>query len=130
MFLATHPASAHLWLDTPLSAEPGQARQVAVFQKDALEAGFRQLPVASWAGVGEGPSRVLQPAFSPDGSEVWLAVWNPQNLNSAIVVIDDKTLEPKAVIRDPGLITPTRIYSVGALRREGKAQPMAAPQRQ
>jgi nitrite reductase (NO-forming)/hydroxylamine reductase len=130
MFLATHPASSHLWMDTPLSADPAQARQVAVFRKDAPQDGFRQLPVASWAGIGEGPSRVLQPAFSPDGSEVWLVVWNPQNLNSAIVVIDDETLEPKAVIRDPGLITPTRIYSVGALRREGQAQQVSAPERQ
>jgi mono/diheme cytochrome c family protein len=58
---------------------------------------------------------VLQPTYSADGREVWLTVWNPQDQASAIVVVDDVTLEPTAVIRDPGLITPTRLYNLAAL---------------
>lgn len=115
LFVSTHPASKHLWLDTPLTRS--EASQTAtVFERDDLERGFRTLPVTQWSGLEEGPRRVLQPTFSADGGEVWLAVWNPQDLGSAIVVVDDDRLEPVTVIRDPGLITPTRIYSVAALR--------------
>jgi nitrite reductase (NO-forming)/hydroxylamine reductase len=122
MFLATHPESPHLWMDTPLSAEEQNAQSIAVFNKDALEDGYKMLPAAQWANLGPGPRRVLQPAFSQDGSEVWLVVWNPQDLNSAVLVIDDRQLTLKAVIRDPGLVTPTRIYSLAALMREGYPQ--------
>jgi len=99
MFLATHPESPHLWMDTPLSADEENSQAIAVFRKDALEEGYQLLPAAEWAELGPGPRRVLQPAFSPDGSEVWLAVWNPQDLSSAVVVIDDRQLKLKAVIR-------------------------------
>ena len=122
MFLATHPESPHLWMDTPLSAEEQNAQSIAVFNKDALEDGYKMLPAAQWANLGPGPRRVLQPAFSQDGSEVWLVVWNPQDLNSAVLVIDDRQLTLKAVIRDPGLVTPTRIYSLAALMRAGQPQ--------
>ena len=48
-------------------------------------------------------------------------VWNPQDLSSALVVFDDKSLEPIAVIDDPSIITPTRIYSLAQLG--GPAKP-------
>ncbi|MEZ5560919.1 MAG: cytochrome D1 domain-containing protein, partial [Pseudomonadales bacterium] len=117
LFLASHPASKHLWMDTPLAADPESAQQVAVFDIGHLDKGFRRLPVARWAGLEGGPQRVLQPTYDASGSEVWLTVWNPQNLGAAVVVVDDATLEPRAVIRDAALTTPTRIYSVAALRR-------------
>jgi len=36
---------------------------------------------------------------------VWFAVWSAKNKQSALVVVDDKTLKLKAVIKDPRLIT-------------------------
>jgi len=45
-----------------------------------------------------------------------MVVWNPQDLGGAVVVVDDASLEPVATIRLPDIITPTRIYSVAALR--------------
>jgi nitrite reductase (NO-forming)/hydroxylamine reductase len=116
MFMASHPASANLWVDSPLNADETVSQSVAVFDKRDLDAGYRSIDVAAIADVGEGPSRVLQPTYDPTGREVWVVVWNPQDLNSAIVVIDDRTLKPLAVIDDPRLITPTRIYSLAALR--------------
>lgn len=121
LFLATHPNSPHLWMDAPLSADAEARQSAAVFRKGALRAGYRSLPVARWSGLKEGPRRVIQPTYSPDGREVWLAVWNPQDRSSAVVVVDDASLEPIAVIRRPELITPTRIYSVAALRAEAAA---------
>lgn len=116
LFLATHPASPHLWVDAPL-AEIGHASgEVAVYLRDELQAGYRSLPIAGWADLEEGPQRVLQPSFSVDGSEVWTLVWNTQNADSAIVIVDDSSLEPLEVLRSSALVTPIRLYSLAALR--------------
>jgi nitrite reductase (NO-forming) / hydroxylamine reductase len=70
------------------------------------------LPIAEWAGLGEGPKRVVHPEFNKRGDEVWFSVWSGKNQESAIVVVDDKTLEMKAVIKDPRLVTPTGKFNV------------------
>lgn len=116
LFLTTHPASPHLWMDTPLNADAEHSQSVAVFRKGALTDGYQTLPVAQWSGLPQGPRRVIHPAYSKDGTEVWLVVWNPQDQGSAIVVVDDAELTPVAALRLPEIITPTRIYSVAALR--------------
>jgi nitrite reductase (NO-forming) / hydroxylamine reductase len=116
LFLATHPASRHLWMDTPLTRQAEYSQSVSVFRKGRLADGYQTLPVARWSGLTDGPRRVLQPAYSADGTEVWLLVWNPQDESSAIVVVDDATLAHRATIRLPDLITPTRIYNVLQLR--------------
>ena len=115
LFLTTHTARPDLWLDTPLARDPLAAGSLTVFAKDALEAGFETLPVARWSGLESGPRRALQPTFDADGNEVWSLVWNPQDEPSAIVIIDAATRAPRAVLHDPRLITPTRLYRVGAL---------------
>lgn len=125
LFLATHPNSRHLWIDTPLADIGHASHEVAVYQRDALADGYRSLPIAGWADIEEGPRRVLQPTYSADGSEVWLLVWNTQDEESAIVVVEDATLEPRAVLRLPQLVTPMRIYSVAALT--AAATPLALP---
>jgi nitrite reductase (NO-forming)/hydroxylamine reductase len=119
LFLSAHDGSPHLWMDMPLAPEPASSQAVAVFQRNALGQAPRTLPVASWSGLAEGPRRAVQPTFDATGTEVWVLVWNPQDQGSAIVVVDDATLAPKTTIRDPQLVTPTRIYNVGALRRRG-----------
>jgi len=55
---------------------------------------------------------VVQPEFNKAGDEVWFSVWSAKDKKSAIVVVDDKTLQPKAVIKDPALITPTGHFNV------------------
>ena len=55
---------------------------------------------------------MVQPEFNKEGTEVWFSVWNAKDKESAIVVVDDKTLELKAVIKDPRLITPTGKFNV------------------
>jgi nitrite reductase (NO-forming)/hydroxylamine reductase len=88
------------------------SQSVAVFDIDNLQAGFKVLPIAEWADLGEGPKRVVQPEYNKAGDEVWFSVWNGKDQNSALVVVDDKTLELKAVIKDPKLITPTGKFNV------------------
>jgi len=124
MFLASHPDSSHIWADTPLNADAGISQSVAVFNRRNLEAGYTTLPIAEIADLGDGPKRVLQPTFDRTGKEVWMVVWNPQDLNSAVVVIDDHNLQPLAVIDGPEITTPTRIYSVAALR--GHSEPASS----
>jgi nitrite reductase (NO-forming)/hydroxylamine reductase len=112
LFIKTHPKSRNLWVDTPLHPDPGISQSVAVFDLDNLGQGYKQIPIAEWAGVGEGAKRVVQPEYNVAGDEVWFSVWSAKNQESAIVVVDDKTLKLKAVIKDPRLITPTGKFNV------------------
>src|SRR5690606_428943 len=83
-----------------------------------LEAGYKVLPIAEWSGIAEGPRRIVQPEYNRAGDEAWFSVWSGQEEESAIVVVDDRTLEVKRVIRDPRLITPTGKYNVHNTQHE------------
>jgi nitrite reductase (NO-forming)/hydroxylamine reductase len=91
---------------------------VAVFKLNDLEAGYSVLPIAEWAGLGDGAKRVVQPEFNMAGDEVWFSVWSGKEDESALVVVDDKTLQLKAVIKDPRLITPTGKFNVNNTQRD------------
>jgi nitrite reductase (NO-forming)/hydroxylamine reductase len=118
LFVKTHPNSKHLYVDTPLNPEPELASSVAVFDVDDLEAGYQVLPIGDWSGITEGVRRVVQGEFNKEGTEVWFSVWNAKEQESAIVVVDDKTLKPVAVIRDERLITPTGKFNVYNTRND------------
>ena len=70
------------------------------------------LPIAEYAGIKQGAMRVVQPEYNKAGDEVWFSVWSGQADESALVVIDDKTLKLKSVIKDKRLITPTGKFNV------------------
>lgn len=113
LFLKTHPKSTHLYVDTPLNPDPKMSQTLAVYDIKNLDKGFQVLPVAEWAGIKDGGAmRVVQPEFNKAGDEVWVSVWSAKDKESAIVVIDDKTLKPKNVIKDKRLITPTGHFNV------------------
>ncbi|MCC6248288.1 MAG: c-type cytochrome [Rubrivivax sp.] len=113
LFIKTHPKSHNLWVDTPLNPDPKISQSVAVFDIRNLAAGFKVLPIAEWAGItDDGAKRVVQPEYNRAGDEVWFAVWSAKDKQSALVVVDDKTLALKAVIKDPRLITPTGHFNV------------------
>lgn len=113
LFIKSHPKSKHLYSDTPLNPDPKISQSVAVFDIGNLEKGYTVLPIAEWADLkDDGAKRVVQPEFNKAGDEVWFSVWSAKNKESAIVVIDDKTLKLKAVIKDPRLITPTGHFNV------------------
>jgi nitrite reductase (NO-forming)/hydroxylamine reductase len=118
LFVKTHPKSKNLWVDSPLNPDPKISQSVAVFEIGNLDAGFKVLPIAEWADIGEGPKRVVQPEFNAAGDEVWFSVWNGKEQKSAIVVVDDKTRTLKAVIKDPRLITPTGKFNVYNTRKD------------
>ena len=117
LHVATHPESRNLWMDTPLNANPEISQRVSVFDLDRLDAPSVTLPIARWSELGPGVKRVLHPQYNQAGDEVWFVVWNPQNLASALVIIDDRTRSLKHVIRDNRLITPIRNFSLASLRR-------------
>ena len=113
LFQKSHPKSTHLYVDTPLNPDPKLAQSVAVYDIRNLDKGYTVLPIAEWAGLNDdGAKRVVQPEFNKAGDEVWFSVWSAKNKQSAIVVVDDKTLKLKAVIKDPRLITPTGHFNV------------------
>ncbi|MGE4050691.1 MAG: cytochrome D1 domain-containing protein [Piscinibacter sp.] len=113
LFLKSHPKSTHLYVDTPLNPDPKISQSVAVYDIRNLEKGYTVLPIAEWAGLtDDGAKRVVQPEFNKAGDEVWFSVWSAKDKQSALVVVDDKTLKLKAVIKDPKLITPTGHFNV------------------
>ena len=112
LFLKTHPKSKNLWVDTALNPDPQVSQSIAVFDIDNLGKGYQVLPIAEWAGLGEGAKRVLQPEYNLAGDEVWFSVGSAKNQQSAIVVVDEKTRKLKAVIKDSRLITPTGKFNL------------------
>ncbi|MBK1684026.1 nitrite reductase [Rhodoferax fermentans] len=113
LFIKSHPKSQHLYVDTALNPDPEVSQSIAVFDIKNLDKPFKVLPIAKWAGITDGGAmRALQPEFNKAGDEVWISVWSAKDKQSALVVVDDKTLELKAVIKDPRLITPTGHFNV------------------
>ena len=114
LFIKSHPKSKHLYSDTPLNPDPKISQSVAVYDINNLDKGYTVLPIAEWAGLAAdgGAQRVVQPEFNMNGDEVWFAVWSAKNKESALVVVDDKTLKLKAVIKDPRIITPTGHFNI------------------
>ena len=112
LFIKTHPKSKNLWVDTALNPDAAVSQSIAVYDIKHLDQGFKTLPIAEWANLGEGAKRVVQPEYNKAGDEVWFSVWNAKNQQSAIVVVDDKTRQLKTVIKDPRLITPTGKFNV------------------
>jgi nitrite reductase (NO-forming) / hydroxylamine reductase len=113
LFIKSHPKSNHLYSDTPLNPDAKISQSVAVYDIKNLDKGYTVLPIAEWADLkDDGAKRVVQPEFNKAGDEVWFSVWSAKNKQSALVVVDDKTLKLKAVIKDPRLITPTGHFNV------------------
>jgi nitrite reductase (NO-forming)/hydroxylamine reductase len=112
LFIKTHPKSKNLYVDTPLNPGEKISQSIAVFNIDNLGKGFKVLPIAEWADLGEGPKRVVQPEYNKAGDEVWFSVWSGKEQESALVIIDDKTLKLKKVIKNDRLITPTGKFNV------------------
>ena len=112
LFIKTHPKSTNLYVDTALNPDEKISQSVAVFNISDLGKGYQVLDIAGMAGLGEGPKRVVQPEYNKAGDEVWFSVWNGKTQESAIVVVDDKTLKVKSVIKDKKLVTPTGKFNV------------------
>jgi len=121
LFIKTHPKSENLYVDTALNPDAEISSSVAVFKIKDLgkeKPEFKVLPIGQWSGISEGARRVVQGEFNRDGNEIWFSVWNNKAQESAIVVVDDKTLTKKAVIRDKRLITPTGKFNVYNTRHD------------
>ncbi len=121
LFVKSHPKSNHLYVDAALNPDKDTSGSVAVFninELDKKEPQYKVLPIAKWAKLGEGQQRVVQGEFNKDGTEIWFSVWNKKDKPSAIVVVDDKTLKPKMVIKDDRLRTVTGKFNVYNTRHD------------
>ncbi len=112
LFIKTHPKSTHLYVDTTLNPDVKLSQSIAVFDLKNLDKPYKVLPIGKWANLGKGAKRVVQPEFNKAGNEVWFSVWSGTKEKSAIVIVDDKTLKLKKVIKDKRLITPTGKFNV------------------
>ena len=121
LFIKTHPKSENLYVDTPLNPDAEISSSIAVFRIKDLggeKPKFKVLPIGQWSGISEGQRRVVQGEFNKEGTEIWFSVWNNKSQESAIVVVDDKTLALKTVIRDKRLVTPTGKFNVYNTRKD------------
>lgn len=111
---ATHPAAAHLWLDMPLSGIGGlSGAAVALDRHGAGQA--EVMALREMVAPDEPHMRVIHPQINKDGTEVWYTLWNRQDLESALVVIDEESREVAQVISGLELTTPIRTFSLSAL---------------
>lgn len=121
LFIKTHPKSENLYVDTPLNTDAEISASVAVFKiKDLAKEKpeYKVLPIGQWSGISEGARRVVQGEYNREGTEIWFSVWNNKAQESAIVVVDDKTLQLKTVIKDKRLVTPTGKFNVYNTRND------------
>ena len=121
LFVKSHPKSGHLYVDTTLNTEAEISSSVAVFTISELaqdKPKYKVLPIGEWSGISQGQRRVVQGEFNMQGDEIWFSVWNSKSQESAIVVVDDKTLQLKTVIRDKGIVTPTGKFNVYNTRKD------------
>jgi nitrite reductase (NO-forming)/hydroxylamine reductase len=121
LFVKSHPNSKHLYIDTPLNPESEFSSSVLVYNVDDLtkdEPEGKVLPIGEWSGISEGQRRVVQGEYNKAGDEVWFSVWNGKQQESAIVIVDDKTLKLKHVIKDKRLVTPTGKFNVFNTRND------------
>ena len=118
LFVKTHPNSKHLWSDAPLNPDPKVAGSVSVYNiadLDKPDAKATIIDVAAMANLGQtkGAQRVVHAEYNAAGDEVWYSVWTGNKTEpSAIVVLDDKTLQLKKVIKDKRLVTPTGKFNI------------------
>ncbi|WP_301103464.1 nitrite reductase [Propionivibrio sp.] len=118
LFVKSHPKSSNLWADAPLNPDKKLAGTVSVYKiadMDQPEPKATLIDVAAMAALGEtkGIQRVVHAEYNADGDEVWYSVWTGNKTEpSAIVVLDDKTLQLKKVIKDKRLVTPTGKFNV------------------
>ena len=114
LFVKTHPKSNHLWADAPLHPEPEIAESVTVYDLKNLDKGPTTINIAKLAALPKTKAlqRVVHAEYNEKGDEVWFSVWAGKTDPSAIVVIDDKTLKMKTVIKDPKMVTPTGKFNV------------------
>jgi nitrite reductase (NO-forming)/hydroxylamine reductase len=121
LFVKSHPQSKHLYIDTPLNPESEFSASVLVYNVDDLTKASPEgivLPIGEWSGITEGQRRVVQGEYNKAGDEVWFSVWNGKQQESALVIVDDKTLKLKHVIKDKRLITPTGKFNVYNTRND------------
>jgi nitrite reductase (NO-forming)/hydroxylamine reductase len=112
LFIKTHPKSKNLWVDAALSPNSEENQSVSIFDLNNLDKPAQVVNLAKLAEIGDGPMRITHPEYNRAGDEVWFSLWNPKNKQSAIIVMNDKTRQLKAVIKDPRLITPTGKFNV------------------
>lgn len=114
LFTTAHPAVPEVWSDRGASPDAEAPRTLTVTRFEPTGPQLTRLSVADWAKASRS-ARVVAPAFTADGTEVWAAVWARQDEAAAVVAIDRATREPAAVLTDPAIISPTRLISLGEI---------------
>ncbi len=109
------PEVAALVLGCSLNPDPKISQSVVVYDIKNLDKGYTVLPIAEWAGLPARrrcQARGAARSSTRRATKCGLPCWSAKDKQSALVVVDDKTLKLKAVIKDPRLITPTGHFNI------------------
>ena len=101
LFVKTHPASRHVWIDFPLSSDPMGAQNICVF---AQATGTIE---RCWRATDHG--RITHFEYNRAGTEVWVSVWDRVG---EIIVYRDSDLTEIRRITGAWLVTPTGKFNV------------------
>ena len=114
LFIKTHPKSKHLYVDTPLNPDPKISRSIAVFDMKNLEGRASRCCRSpnGPASRATAPGASCSPSTTRRATRCGSRCGARRTSSRALVVVDDKTLKLKAVIKDPKLITPTGHFNV------------------
>ena len=96
LFIKTHPKSKNVYCDNTINQE--KSNVLTVFDIENPEAPPRELTFEK---------KVVHMEFNKAGDEVWVSLWDN---DGEVVILDDKTLEEKARVKD--LYTPTGKFNV------------------
>ncbi|MCC6465748.1 MAG: c-type cytochrome [Planctomycetes bacterium] len=107
LFIKTHPNSQHIYCDRPLHPDVTLADSIFVLDKNSFEHKKTLTIPEQFRG-----HKAVHLEFNKDGNEIWVCAWGKKSGTGAILVYDDKTLELKATITDPELVTPTGHFNV------------------
>ena len=107
LFLKTHQNSPWVWMDSPLSADENQTRQICVYSKE------KGTLYRCWQASNHG--RITHFEYDMKGREVWVSVWDKQG---EIIIYDDKTLTETHRLRGGWLVTPTGKFNVYNTRND------------
>lgn len=114
LFVKTHPKSKNLWADAPLNPDRDLSESVTVYDIRDLSKPPQVINLVKLSGLPQSKAvkRVVHAEYNAAGDEVWFSLWAGKAEQSAIVILDDRTRQLKAVITDPRLVTPTGKFNI------------------
>lgn len=104
LFIKIYLKFLYFYVDIIFNFDVRISQSVVVFDLKNFDVKYQVLLIVEWVDFGEGVKWVVQFEYNKCGDEVWFLVWNGKNDSFVLVVVDDKILKFKVVVKDLWLI--------------------------